>query len=99
MILKLVLFVPMLLIQPRNFTAFRLYQLPTVVNLPLLIASSNTSCSQDPIPIWLVKSCLDILAPSITNLGNFILQRLHPLGLENRDHETTLNLRIKIVSC
>ena len=54
MILKLVLFVPMLLIQPRNFTAFRLYQLMTIVNLPLLIASSNTSYSQDPILSMLV---------------------------------------------
>ena len=34
--------------------SFRLYQLMTIVNLPLLIASSNTSYSQDPILSMLV---------------------------------------------
>ena len=32
--------------------------------------SSNASCLLDPIPAWLVKSCLDVLAPSITEMVN-----------------------------
>ena len=30
--------------------------------------SSNTSCQLDPVPTWLVKSCLDVLVPSITEI-------------------------------
>ena len=32
--------------------------------------SSNASCQLDPAPTWLVKSCLDVLAPSITEMVN-----------------------------
>jgi len=32
--------------------------------------SSNASCRLDPGPTWLVKSCLDVLAPSITEMVN-----------------------------
>ena len=32
--------------------------------------SSNASCRLDPVPTWLVKSCLDVLAPSITEMVN-----------------------------
>ena len=35
--------------------------------------SSNTSCQLDPVPTWLVKSCLDVLAPSITAIVNLFL--------------------------
>ena len=30
--------------------------------------SSNASCWLDPVPTWLVKSCFDVLAPSITEM-------------------------------
>ena len=30
--------------------------------------SSNASCRLDPVPTWLVKSCLDVLVPSITEM-------------------------------
>ena len=30
--------------------------------------SSNTSCRLDPVPTWLVKSCLDVLVPSIAEM-------------------------------
>ena len=32
--------------------------------------ASNVSCQLDPAPTWLVKSCLDVLAPSITEMVN-----------------------------
>ena len=35
--------------------------------------SSNASCRLDPVPTWLVKSCLDVLAPSIAELVNLSL--------------------------
>ena len=35
--------------------------------------SSNASCWLDPVPTWLVKSCLDVLAPSITEMVNVSL--------------------------
>ena len=35
--------------------------------------SSNASCRLDPVPTWLVKSCLDVLAPSITEMVNLSL--------------------------
>ena len=30
--------------------------------------SSNASCRLDPVPTWLVKSCLDVLVPSIAEM-------------------------------
>ena len=35
--------------------------------------SSNASCRLDPVPTWLVKSCLDLLVPSITEMVNLSL--------------------------
>ena len=35
--------------------------------------SSNASCRLDPVPTWLVKSCLDVLAPSFTEMVNLSL--------------------------
>ena len=35
--------------------------------------SSNASYRLDPVPTWLVKSCLGILAPSITEMVNLSL--------------------------
>ena len=35
--------------------------------------SSNASCRLDPVPTWLVKSCLDVLAPPITEIFNLSL--------------------------
>ena len=35
--------------------------------------SSNASCRLDPVPTWLVKSCLDVLASSMTELVNLSL--------------------------
>ena len=35
--------------------------------------SCNASCRLDPGPTWLVKSCLDVLAPSITEMVNVSL--------------------------
>ena len=36
----------------------------------IISTSSNASCTLDPIPTWLVRSCLDVLAPSITHMVN-----------------------------
>ena len=35
--------------------------------------SSNASCRLDPVATWLVKSCLDVLVPSITEMVNLSL--------------------------
>ena len=32
--------------------------------------SPNTSCELDPVPIWLLKQCLDELLPLVTNIIN-----------------------------
>ena len=39
----------------------------------IVLESSNASCRLDPDPTWLVKSCLDVLAPSITEMVNLSL--------------------------
>ena len=39
--------------------------------------SSNASCRLDPVPTWLLKSCLDVLAPSITEMVNLSLLISH----------------------
>ena len=41
---------------------------------PIISKSSNASCTLDPIPTWLVKSCLDVLAPSITHVVNLSIR-------------------------
>ena len=40
----------------------------------IISKSSNASCTLDPIPKWLVKSCLDVLAPSITHIVNLSIR-------------------------
>ena len=35
--------------------------------------SSNASCRLDPVPTWLVKTCLDVLTPPITEMFNLSL--------------------------
>ena len=32
--------------------------------------SSNVSCRLDPVPTWLLKSCLDVLTPPISDMVN-----------------------------
>ena len=39
--------------------------------------SSNASCRLDPVPTWLLKSCLDVLALPITEMVNLSLLRGH----------------------
>ncbi|PFX29714.1 putative RNA-directed DNA polymerase from transposon X-element [Stylophora pistillata] len=43
----------------------------------IISTSSNASCSLDPIPTWLVKSCLDVLAPSITRMVNLSIRHAY----------------------
>lgn len=42
-----------------------------------LKSSSNASCTLDPIPTWLVKSCLDFLAPPITHMINLSIRHAY----------------------
>ena len=39
--------------------------------------SSNASCRLDPVPTWLLKSCLDVLAPPITEMVDLSLLSGH----------------------
>ena len=39
--------------------------------------STNASCTLDPIPTWLVKSCLDVLAPSISHMVNLSVRHAY----------------------
>ena len=39
----------------------------------IIFESTNASCELDPIPTWLLKSCLDALAPSIAEMVNMSL--------------------------
>ena len=48
-----------------NFSALSIGEVCKIVR-----ESSNASCRLDPVPTWLVKSCLDVLAPSITEMVN-----------------------------
>ena len=38
---------------------------------------SNVSCRLDPVPTWLLKSCLDVSAPPITEMVNLYLLSGH----------------------
>ena len=51
-----------------NFSSLSIEEVSKIV-----LESSNASCRLDPIPTWLVKSCLDVLAPSITKMVNLSL--------------------------
>ena len=46
-----------------NFSSLSIGEVSKIVR-----ESSNASCRLDPVPTWLVKSCLDVLAPSITEM-------------------------------
>ena len=39
--------------------------------------SSNASCRLDPVPTWILKSCLDVLAPPITEMVDLSLLSGH----------------------
>ncbi|KXJ18896.1 putative RNA-directed DNA polymerase from transposon X-element [Exaiptasia diaphana] len=39
----------------------------------IISSSSNASCQLDPIPTWLLKKCIDVLAPIITRMINLSL--------------------------
>ena len=39
----------------------------------IICESTNASCKLDPVPTWLLRSCLDVLAPSITEMVNMSL--------------------------
>ena len=43
----------------------------------ILRESSNASCRLDPVPTWLLKSCLDVLVPPITEVVNLSLLSGH----------------------
>lgn len=43
----------------------------------LIRSSSNALCSLDPIPAWLLTSCLRVLVPSITDLINLSIQHAY----------------------
>ena len=51
-----------------NFSSLPIEEVSKIV-----LESSNASCRFDPVPKWLVKSCLDVLAPSITKMVNLSL--------------------------
>ena len=53
-----------------NFSALSIGEVNKIVR-----ESSNASCRLDPVPTWLVKSCLDVLAPPITEMVNLSLLR------------------------
>ena len=40
----------------------------------IIFSSSNASCLLDPVPTWLVKLCVNELAPIITNMINSSLE-------------------------
>ena len=46
----------------QRFSPITGQEMRTIISL-----SSNTSCLLDPVPTWLVKSCMNELAPVITN--------------------------------
>ena len=71
--------------------------------------SSNASCRLDPVPTWLVKSCLDVLAPSITEMVNLsllsgcvpenwrtavVIPLLKKPGLDNNNNNTLFHIPI-----
>ena len=43
----------------------------------IISKSSHASCTLDSIPTWLVKSCLDVLAPSITHMVNLSIRHAY----------------------
>ena len=51
-----------------NFSALSIAEVSKIV-----LESSNASCRLDPVPTWLAKSCLDVLALPITEMFNLSL--------------------------
>ena len=39
----------------------------------IICESTSAYCKPDPVPTWVLKSCLDVLAPSITEMVNVSL--------------------------
>ena len=55
-----------------SFSALSIEEVSKIVR-----ESSNASCRLDPIPTWLLKSCVDVLAPPITEMVNLSLLSGH----------------------
>ena len=62
-----------------SFSALSIEEVSKIVQ-----ESSNASCRLDPVPTWLLKSCLDVLAPPITEMVNISSQWSRSRKLENR---------------
>ncbi|KAK2549630.1 hypothetical protein P5673_029881 [Acropora cervicornis] len=45
----------------------------SVLSVEDISESTNAYCEPDPVPTWVLKSCLDVLAPSITEMVNMSL--------------------------
>ena len=52
----------------KNLTQFSPVSETQVRNL--ILASSNSSCQLDPTPTWLLKKCVNVLAPIIIRMIN-----------------------------
>ena len=48
---------------------------------------SSESCELDPLPTWLLKECIDMLAPNITSIVNASIEKSHVL---NQAHISTV---------
>lgn len=48
-----------------------------------MMSSSNASCKLDTIPTWLLKLCIDELAPVITDMVNLSIRDFFPWQLES----------------
>ena len=59
-------------VKPGSFAALSVKEVCTIVR-----ESSSSSCRLDPVLTWLLKSCLDVLAPSITETVNLSLLSGH----------------------
>ena len=55
-----------------SFSALSIEEVSKIVR-----ESSNASCRLDPVPTWLLKSCLDVLALPITEMVNLSLLSGH----------------------
>ena len=55
-----------------SFSALSIEEVSKIVR-----ESSNASCRLDPVPTWLLKSCVDVLAPPITEMVNLSLLSGH----------------------
>ena len=64
-----------LLKQLRSASPASLMSVSIALRRWMMSKSQTTSCSLDPMPIFLVKDCAEILAPSITKLVNLCLSQ------------------------